>query len=533
MSTQEIHFNSFHPYFFNHSPIKNVQKEGEKIEMSLDKIKESEESSSIEESLIPTTNDVTSILQHAIQLVTPVKEKRKPDSLMHTPDSQIIESYPRLKNERSPIELSLSNSPSSLLSKNTTPQKIMYPTSTDSSSILFHAMNLPTPEKEKRKPDSLMNTPDSQIIESFPSLNNKISPKELSLSNSPSSLLSKNTTIFQTSADIPTVSDSISVLFHASTMITPTKTKKLVIDFDSPASPSTQEFYGSKREGASPQMINKTRPKMISSLDRREESPKQLETTPTTSESYSSPIRVKSKTRRRIPISSTLDYTTAEKQGIKTRLISAKEGKKLAAQEKQREKTEEIFSGILPTAKDQFFKLPKKLSFDPQKVYFLDGQAHNIVKQKKSNSCGASALLMLYTDIVRNGLVSYSLDDEFWTWYKGCGLTNRFQLVEIAEKHLKLKQVNLELSFEKLSNVDDNENIRTIAKHIKTFGLPVISSITHPKIEGHWIVVDAVKKEHIYIRDPFTGAAYAISRQDMDIYIALKIEYVLYVKAIK
>ena len=58
-----------------------------------------------------------------------------------------------------------------------------------------------------------------------------------------------------------------------------------------------------------------------------------------------------------------------------------------------------------------------------------------------------------------------------------------------------------------------------ITNELAKTGLPVIVSITHPTLSGHWIVVDKITATDVFIRDPNSGSAYQIPHKTMEDYL--------------
>lgn len=153
-------------------------------------------------------------------------------------------------------------------------------------------------------------------------------------------------------------------------------------------------------------------------------------------------------------------------------------------------------------------------------TYSAAGILRNLCKQHSATDCGATAILMLLTDIVRKTDKALPIADEFWRWYSTCELADASQIARHAKN-----DAGIELAISKAPQDTPLEHLKTL---IDSSGYPVISGITHPQLHGHWIVVDRINDTHTYIRDPKTGGAYMIPNEIMSTYYDEEItEFVL------
>lgn len=183
------------------------------------------------------------------------------------------------------------------------------------------------------------------------------------------------------------------------------------------------------------------------------------------------------------------------------------------------------FSNPQPIGTAPLVGATKNNFYNPENVYIVDGVPHTLVKQKGTLSCGSAALLMLYTDIVRHTKIPFSLEEEFWDWSAQQELANQDHLCN-ATQHTNLSAHQMGLGYTKLDQGPE-KNILALEKQIAS-GMPVIVSITHPVLEGHWILLDAIKGDEVYIRDPHSGFAYKISKDLLKEYLSENLEFFLY-----
>ena len=152
--------------------------------------------------------------------------------------------------------------------------------------------------------------------------------------------------------------------------------------------------------------------------------------------------------------------------------------------------------------------------YTPTSAYQLSGVSHPLIKQASSKDCGSAAALMLLSSL---GIISdqqIKLPERFVSWLGG-PLYNRGEmdagvsLVLTSSTPYKVNSAKLSMD----NPLDDVQN------ELRATGLPVIVSITHPTLSGHWIVVDAVNSTTTTIRDPNTGKAYQIPNSLMTAYL--------------
>jgi len=143
-------------------------------------------------------------------------------------------------------------------------------------------------------------------------------------------------------------------------------------------------------------------------------------------------------------------------------------------------------------------------------TYIDDKITRNVCKQHSSRDCGSTALLMILMDIVRKTGKSLPITNAFWNWYSTCELATATEIVNIAKK-----EAGVTLTTHK---VPQNAPLAFLKGLIESSNYPVISGISHPQLDGHWIVVDRITDTHSNIRDPSTGRAYKDPNSIMESY---------------
>jgi hypothetical protein len=158
-------------------------------------------------------------------------------------------------------------------------------------------------------------------------------------------------------------------------------------------------------------------------------------------------------------------------------------------------------------------RVPTKISM--KYAYASGDKVHTLIAQASSKSCGATAFLMLYTDLVRAGML-FELSQDFWTSYANSYLDDMHSCLERA-KLTNMHAQGYKLTSEFLQNPPENNLIR-LGQLLQESGFPIILSITHPTLGGHWIVLDAIVETSFHIRDPKSGKAFKIPHATMLIY---------------
>lgn len=160
-------------------------------------------------------------------------------------------------------------------------------------------------------------------------------------------------------------------------------------------------------------------------------------------------------------------------------------------------------------------------------------ETHYLITQKRDTSCGATAFLMLYTSVMQckrtpPKAMGTHLTNEFWSWYTTCDLAHYTEI--IAHGNPVLKPHGLRLK-ERVLNGQDKENTLSFLIHQLTITKnPVLFSLSHAQVAGHWVVVDQFVDGHFYVRDPYTTKAYKVPLAEMQKHIEEKMEKCLYLE---
>lgn len=205
---------------------------------------------------------------------------------------------------------------------------------------------------------------------------------------------------------------------------------------------------------------------------------------------------------------------------------------------RKKQRTREIFSifGVDPCQTFHVdalpFKIPSGYKFYLQKhCYYNIGERREICFQQppQKSSCGAGVTLMLMSHFMdRNPELQFK--ETFWDWYLQSGLTNLEQVLGALNSHVNLSEAGYtpqglyfyrsssEPSHDKPKNVQYCvmppklntflDNLRHLQEETRS---PLIVSITNPRIEGHWIIIDRIQRDGIFVREPYKGEPYFIS----------------------
>lgn len=158
---------------------------------------------------------------------------------------------------------------------------------------------------------------------------------------------------------------------------------------------------------------------------------------------------------------------------------------------------------------------------------------HALVKQPTTKACGPACLMMLFLDHVmeaanpkdRFELAAKDEKTVIHSFRMQSGLTNARYLRD----HAPLTMNVIVYGTEKALSVDENETFADVEQVVVQEGRDVIENlkkrlekgsviqaITHPEIEGHWIIVDESKNGNFYVRDPFSASAYKLSEKELE-----------------
>jgi hypothetical protein len=191
------------------------------------------------------------------------------------------------------------------------------------------------------------------------------------------------------------------------------------------------------------------------------------------------------------------------------------------------ENVEQSFGKELsPTKPSEFIQSLKKKKGIVGQSYQLPSSkiVDAIAQPTKGPTCGPGCALMIGLKNI-NKMVN---NHEFWNWYAGTGLSkgecllNAFKHIDIPARVCKMTRqqdaVNhtdlLKDPFER-KILDEKKAVAFVEKTITKTGNPVILAIAHPTIKGHWIIVDGFDKNDAFIRDPYTGKAFALPKKTL------------------
>ena len=238
----------------------------------------------------------------------------------------------------------------------------------------------------------------------------------------------------------------------------------------------------------------------------------------------------------------------------------------------------DLFPGQIDRQRNQSFSALQAIEAIPivLSLVYQDskGKILDLVEQprQETTSCGAGAVMMLFLGIVRYAdteqylnRVETILSPEnrmLWNWFGQCELADADELVIALNSHLKLTTIGLEVKakyykevatdkagdlgwidtedsddemdflmgtnkkpLEKrptAQNTIENQKLnealfKDIASILERSSHSAILSITHPKLAGHWVVVDElnIDENQVTIRDPYSAYAYRFSLEEL------------------
>lgn len=163
--------------------------------------------------------------------------------------------------------------------------------------------------------------------------------------------------------------------------------------------------------------------------------------------------------------------------------------------------------------------------------YELNHTIRDCIRQPNTEkSCGAGATLMLLATMKKIN-PHLTIDPSFWTWYLTASKVTKDEIENSLEKHTNLFKLgySLEILNIDLPNTESEalkieynqryENyptflLNSLKEKLAIAASPLITDITHPMIENHWIIVDEITETHVKIRDPYKGLAYEITHAE-------------------
>lgn len=156
---------------------------------------------------------------------------------------------------------------------------------------------------------------------------------------------------------------------------------------------------------------------------------------------------------------------------------------------------------------------PNTLSFS-QMYRSNDGTPYSVLKQTSFKGCGPTSLLMLWSDLHRNSETLPPINERFWEILNRCHGANEEKVLDCAKNLLAMH-------LKKQQNITTVDQIQEL---LESSGHPVLGSIMHPSLYGHWVVIDSVNNEPngqtIDVRDPYTGKAYRVQPADVQLWFS-------------
>jgi len=192
------------------------------------------------------------------------------------------------------------------------------------------------------------------------------------------------------------------------------------------------------------------------------------------------------------------------------------------------ENVEQSFGTLLPISEQPsnlMQSLRNKKGIFGNSYQLPSGQVVDTIAQPtKGPTCGPGCVLM----IGLKNLEKMVNSQEFWNWYgetglsKGECLLNAFKHIDIPARVCKMTRQQDAMNHTDLLKdpfdrkiLDEKQAVAYVEEKIAETGNPVILAIAHPHIKGHWIIVDGFDKNNAFIRDPYTGKAFALERQTL------------------
>jgi hypothetical protein len=177
--------------------------------------------------------------------------------------------------------------------------------------------------------------------------------------------------------------------------------------------------------------------------------------------------------------------------------------------------TAKSFGTELPIVESNFIETLQEMTGLPLngRMYELpSGELIAAVQQplEEKPTCGPGCVLMIALQNMEK-----LNNDLFWSWYgstrlaNATSLLNGFKALAIPAKICRLTRSELDSSVEH-KVVDSAGAIAHLKETIQMTNQPVIVAITHPVLMGHWIIIDGFDNVCAFIRDPYTGKAFAL-----------------------
>jgi len=161
-------------------------------------------------------------------------------------------------------------------------------------------------------------------------------------------------------------------------------------------------------------------------------------------------------------------------------------------------------------------------------------QSQLCIKQPNYDlSCGVGATLMMLSHFLRCD-EALTLDHRFWKWYGSSPFLNLEDTTDGIHKNTNFPDQGYEarsVYFQKQIVLDYLQKIKGVNyRSIKNFRedlllklkniqsvcqSPMIVSVTNKELAGHWIVIDRITEDRVYLRDPYQGQGFCIPLSEM------------------
>lgn len=200
---------------------------------------------------------------------------------------------------------------------------------------------------------------------------------------------------------------------------------------------------------------------------------------------------------------------------------------------KKTKKTDSLYPEKLPSFEEKgprYQQVLKQFQIQIEKYVTPAGEEKHLTSQYylQKSSCGGGVEMMIALDILGKKETTIELSEEFKYHYMAAKMLNADAMILGLEKlHIQGKakvytSLNDGLSSKLYGNSKiieiDPENkssiLEDIKKTIQETGNSVILGITHKILDGHWVIVDQIEKDSVYIRDPYTARAYKVMQEN-------------------
>jgi len=180
------------------------------------------------------------------------------------------------------------------------------------------------------------------------------------------------------------------------------------------------------------------------------------------------------------------------------------------------------------------FKVPLNLVTIHGHYFPHNNQSQLCIKQPDYDlSCGVGATLMMLSHFFRCDQ-ALTLDNRFWNWYGKSPFLNIQDITKAIDTNTNFPDQGYEargVFFQKQFVLDYLQKIEGVTyRPIENFTedllsklksiqsicqSPMIVSVTNKELAGHWIVIDRITEDSVYLRDPYQGQGFCIPLSEM------------------